>query len=214
MGYRRASLTHHPPQYVPACHWAGAEGSTEVHLLGLAAEPAKARPWGRCTCHATCRVPDLSERDQGPLPGSIFTKKVTWSTALQASMEGGGYQGHPVLPEEPLVQVWGHHHSGGGPMGGCCDYPLAHLPTGILLQVPKEKRPTWWELQEAREVHWLALEAAHMLELNIERLSQRVGNAQYWCPHSHSSSHLQSRSLDRCERSPDRHEMSPSQHRL
>ena len=142
MGCRRASLTHHPPQYVPAHCQAGAEGSREAHPPGLAAGPAKAGTQGRHTCHATCGVLDLSERDQGPLQGSIFTRKVTWPTALQASMERGGYPGHPVLPEEPLIQVREHCHPRGGPMGGCCDYPPAHPPTRILLQVLKERRPT------------------------------------------------------------------------
>ena len=104
MGCRGASLTHHPPQYVPVHHQGGAEGSREVHLPRTVAEPAKARPQGQCTCHATCRVP---ERDQGPLLWSIFTKKVTQLTALQALMQGGGYPGHPALPEELLAQAGG-----------------------------------------------------------------------------------------------------------
>ena len=58
-------------------------------------------------------------------------------------------------------------------------------------------------LQEAREAHWWALEAAHMLELNIDRLSQEVDGIQHQCPHSHSC-HW-GRSLDRCERSPSQH---------
>ena len=207
MGYRRASLTHHPPQYVPACHQAGAEGSREIHLPGLVAEPAKAGPQDRCTHHATCRVLDLSERYQGPLPGSIFTKKVTWLTTLQALMEGGGYPGHPVLPEEPLAQVRRHCHARGGPMGGCCNYPQPICQLESHSRSQRREEPHDEVLQEAREAHQWVLEAACMLELNIERLSLGVESTQYQHPHSHSSSCLWSRSLDR-------HERSPSWHRL
>ena len=47
----------------------------------------------------------------------------------------------------------------------------------------------------------MVLEAAQVLESNIERLSQGLRDVQCVCPHSHSSSHLQSRSLDRWSRS-------------
>ena len=52
-------------------------------------------------------------------------------------------------------------------------------------------------LWEAREAHQRALEAAQVLESNIERLSQGLRDVQH--PHSHSCSgrHLQSQSLDR-----------------
>ena len=58
-------------------------------------------------------------------------------------------------------------------------------------------------LWEAREAHQLALEAAHVLELNINRLSQEVEGIQ--CQHPHSRSCCQSRYLDRHERSPSQH---------
>ena len=124
MGDRGASLIHHPPQYVPACCQARVEGGREVYLLRPLAEPAKARPRGRHTCHTTCRVLDLPQRDQTPLPQHIFAKNVTQPTALQALAEGGGYPGHPVLPKEPLTQARQHCHAGGRPMRGCCSYPL------------------------------------------------------------------------------------------
>ena len=57
-------------------------------------------------------------------------------------------------------------------------------------------------LQEAREAHQQALEAAHWLELDIERLSQGAGNVQCQYPHGHSGSHWQSKSPDRWEMSP------------
>ena len=49
------------------------------------------------------------------------------------------------------------------------------------------------------------LEAAHVLESDIKRLSQGLRDVQCAHPHSHSSSHLQSWSLERHPRSPSRH---------
>ena len=60
-------------------------------------------------------------------------------------------------------------------------------------------------LWEARKVHQQDLEAAHMLECDIERLSRGVEDTKYPCPCSHSSSHPWSQSLDRCLRSPSRY---------
>ena len=65
-------------------------------------------------------------------------------------------------------------------------------------------------LQEAREAHQQVLEVPCILELDIERLGQEVQNSLHWCPLSLSGSCLQSRSLDRHERSlsqcrPERH---------
>ena len=62
-------------------------------------------------------------------------------------------------------------------------------------------------LQEARKAHQQALEAAHMLEHDIERLSRGVEDTQYPCTHGHSSSHPQSQSLNRCPRCPSRHRL-------
>ena len=52
-------------------------------------------------------------------------------------------------------------------------------------------------LQEARVAHQRALEAAQVLESDIERLSQGLRDVQCACPNSCSGSCLQSRSLDR-----------------
>ena len=62
-------------------------------------------------------------------------------------------------------------------------------------------------LWEARETHQQALEAAHMLEHDIKRLSQGVEDAPYPCPCSCSGSHPQSKSLDRYLRSPSQHRL-------
>ena len=62
-------------------------------------------------------------------------------------------------------------------------------------------------LWEATEAHQQALEATHMLEHNIERLSQGVEDAQYPYTHGSSSSCPQSKSLDRCKRSPSWHRL-------
>ena len=68
MGDRGATPVHHPPPYVPTRCQERVEGGKQVHLPRLLAEPAKARPRGRHTCHNTCRVVDLPQRDQRPLP--------------------------------------------------------------------------------------------------------------------------------------------------
>ena len=206
MGDRGASSIHHPPWYVPACHQARAEGGGEVHLVRLLAEPAKAGPRGRCTRHTTCRVPDLPQRHQRPLPQCIFAKKVAQLTTLQAPVEGGGYPGHPVLPEEPLAQARQYCHAR-GPTRGCGGYLL---PVHQWESQPRSRRREDLHneaLQEAREAHQQALKAAHMPEHNIKRLSQGVEGAQYPCPCSCSSSCLQRKSLDRCERCPSWHRL-------
>ena len=59
-------------------------------------------------------------------------------------------------------------------------------------------------LQESRAAHQRVLEAAQVLESDIERLSWGLRDVQWACPHSHSSSCLHSRSLDRWPRSPSR----------
>ena len=56
---------------------------------------------------------------------------------------------------------------------------------------------------EARDVHWKALEAAHLLEQNIERLSQaasRAKSAEFWCAYSCNNSRR--RPQGRCPHSP------------
>ena len=43
-------------------------------------------------------------------------------------------------------------------------------------------------LQEAREAHQWVLEATHISELNIKRLSQEANRTKCWHPNSHSHS--------------------------
>ena len=59
-------------------------------------------------------------------------------------------------------------------------------------------------LQEAREAHQWALEAAHILELNIERLSLEANRTRCQCTHGHSHS---------WSRFQERHAQSHSPHR-
>ena len=65
-------------------------------------------------------------------------------TAVQAPAEGGGYPGHPVLPEEPLAQVRGHHHAGGRQTRGCCSYPLPVCQWESWSGSRRRERPAWW----------------------------------------------------------------------
>ena len=104
---------------------------------------------------------------------------VTWLTTLHVSSGEGGYPGHPVLPEEPLAQARGHCHAGGGPMGGCCNYPQPIHQLESHSRSQRREDPHDEALQEAREAHQQALEVTCMLELNIERLSQGVESTQY-----------------------------------
>ena len=72
----------------------------------------------------------------------------------------------------------------------------------------RNKDPHDQALSEAREVYQRALEATHVLEWNIERLSwvaNRVKSTELWHPYSHSCSR---------RRSQGRHAWSPSSHRL
>ena len=95
-------------------------------------------------------------------------------------------------------------------MRGFCDYPQLVCQWESQSGSRRRKDPH----DVAREAHQWALEAAHMLEWNIERLSQGVESAQYPHPCSCSSRCPWNRSLDRHERSLDRHDRSPSWHRL
>ena len=54
-------------------------------------------------------------------------------------------------------------------------------------------------LQESREVHQWVLEATHILELNIERLSWEANRTK--CQHSHSHSCAWGRLQERCAQS-------------
>ena len=97
-------------------------------------------------------------------------------------MEGRGYPRHLVLPEEPLAEIGGHCHAGGGPWGAAMatSQPICQLESQYRSRgrdVPHDEA-----LREAREAHQQVLEAAHMLELNIERLSQEVENVQHDAP--------------------------------
>ena len=84
----------------------------------------------------------------------------------------------------------------------------------VPIWVKEEGRPTWWDPSRGQWAHQWALEATHMLEWNIERLSWGVESAQYPHPCSCSSSCQWSRSLDRHERSLDRCYRSLGWHRL
>ena len=214
MGDRGASLIHHPPQYVPAHHWAGAEGSGEVHLPRPPAESAKARPEadittiqlvGYQTSHKEIRnlYHDvyLLRRSPSSLPCRPQQRKEAIQDILSSLRSHLHRQGGTAMLEE---DQWG--------AAGTTSWPLCQLKS----QYGSRRREDLHDeaLQEAREAHQLALEAAHMLEQNIERLSQGVESTQYPWPHSHSSSHPWSRSLDRHERSLDRCDRSQRWHRL
>ena len=127
---------------------------------------------------------------------------------MQTLTERRTYPGHLVLTDELFAEAGRCHHAGRGPTWGGC--PPASPASRSPVQVPQEKKPTQKALWKAREALQWALEAAHILELGIKRLSQEVENIPPWFPHSLSGSHLQHKSLNRYERSlsqcrPERH---------
>ena len=107
----------------------------------------------------------------------------------------------------PRSHWWrqGYCHIGEGPKGAAPATPWPSCQTRSHSQSQVRDYPHDKALQKAREAHWQALEAACMLELNIDRLIQEVDGIPHQCPCS--CSQHQGRSLDR-------HERSLSQHRL
>ena len=205
MAYQWASPPHHPAQYVSACCQGGAEGGREVYLPRPLAWPAEARLWGKHTHHMAGGLLDLSEGNLGPLPWGILTKKVTWPAALQALTEGRGHPRHPVLTEELLAEMVGTAmlEEDQCSAATAASWSICHPESQSRSH--ERENPHNEALCEAREAHQQALEATHMLKLNIKRLSQRAEKVQHWCPCSLSSSHLWSRSLDRQWRSSSQH---------
>ena len=177
MGYQGALLTHHPPQYVTACCQGGAVGSREVHPMRLVAEPAKARPQGRYSHHATVAYP-TSQKEIRDLYHEVYLLR-----RLPCSLPC-----RPQWSEEAIQDIlsslrshlhrWGHCHAGGGPTGGCHDYPQPIHQPEYQCRFQRREDLHNEALQEAREAHQQVLEAACMLELNIERLSQGVERTQ------------------------------------
>ena len=201
VGHWGASLPHHPAQYVPICCQGGMERSREVHPPRPLAKPTQAGSQRKLVCCTAGGLLDLPERNPGPVSWGISAKEVTRPAAMQASAERGSYSWHLVLADEPVVEV------GGGAALQDEDQCGVTATTYQPFSQPEAQsrsceRKSWHDeaLQEAREAHQWVLEAAHRLELDIKRLSQGVGNVQ--CPHSHSGSCWQRKSLDRWERSP------------
>ena len=90
--------------------------------------------------------------------------------------ERRGYPGHLVLTDEPFAKV------GGTAMleeDHCSADAIAHQPAchpEAQSRSHKRRSPHDKALWEAREAHQQVLEAAHILELDIERLSQEAEN--------------------------------------
>ena len=86
-------------------------------------------------------------------------------------------------------------------------YPIATEEDAREAVNKSQSRPRGWEdpheetLQEVWAAHQRVLEAAQVLESDIERLSQGLRDAQQSHPHSHNNSCQQSQSLDRWSRS-------------
>ena len=177
MGDRGASSIHHPPQYVPACHWARAEGGREVHLLRPLAEPAKAGPRGKCTYHTTFGY-WTSNKEIRDLYHNIYLLR--WSP--------GPPPCRPQQREEAIEDMLSslrrclHRWSSTAMLeedqwGAAAAIPLLFHQWESQSRSRRREDPHDEALWEARETHQWALKAAHMLEHNIERLSQGVEGA-------------------------------------
>ena len=98
---------------------------------------------------------------------------------MQAPAEGGSYSGHLVLADELFVEA------GSATLqekDKCSPATATYQPfcQPEAWSRSCERRSQHEEaLEEAKEAHQWALEAAHRLELDIERLSQEVGN-DWW----------------------------------
>ena len=137
---------------------------------------------------------DCLERNLGLEPWGISAKEVTQPAAMWAPAERGSYSGHLVLTDDPVAKV------------GDATLQEDQYGAAATTYKPFSQSEGWSHscerrsqhnkaLHEAREAHKQALEAAHPLELDIERLSQGAWNVQCQCPCSHSDSCLQSKSL-------------------
>ena len=197
-----ASLPHHPEQYVSTCCWGGAERSREIHLPRLPAKPTQAVSQKKLVCCIAGGLSDLPERNLGLIPWGISAKEVTHPMAMWALAERGSHSGHPILTDDPVVKV------GGATLQEEDQYSVDAATYQPFSQSKSHcrfhDRRGWHAeaLLEAREAQKWALEATHQLELDIKRLSQGVGNVQWQWPCSCSDSCLQSKSLDRQDRSP------------
>ena len=129
----------------------------------------------------------------------MLTQKAVQPTTLQAQTDGRGHQRHPVFPEEPRTKVRRYCHVGGGPKGAAAATTWPSCQTG-----PHSQRSQTGgrdcshdeALWEGKEAHQWVLEAACMLELNIERLNKEADGVR--CQHHCSHSHFQGRSLEQC----------------
>ena len=134
----------------------------------------------------------LLRRSPGPPScGPQWREEVIWDI-LSSLRDHLHRQGYTATPKEEA-------------QGVAAAAPLSAHQWEFQSRSRRREDPDREALQGARKAHQLVLEAAHMLECDIERLSREVEDIQYPCPHSHSSSHPQSQSLDRDPRSPSRH---------
>ena len=143
----------------------------------------------------------LLRRSPGPLPCRPQQREEAIQDILSPLRSCLHQWGCTAMPEEDLQGAAGAN-------------PLPVCQWESQFRSRKREDPhdeAHWESREAQQ--W-ALEATHVLECNIERLSQGVEGAQYTCPHSYSSSCPHSKSLDRHERSQNIYKRSPSWHRL
>ena len=96
--------------------------------------------------------------------------------------ERRSYSGHLVLTDEPFAEVGG---TAVLEEDQCWAATIAYQPAchpEAQSWSCKRRSPHDKAIWDAREAHQQALEATHLLELDIERLSQEAENILHWHP--------------------------------
>ena len=124
---------------------------------------------------------------------------------MKALAETGSHSGHLVLTDKPVTKAGGAALQEEDQYSAAAATYQQFSQSEVQSQSHERRSKHDKALQEVREAHKQALEAAHQLELDIKRLSQGVGNVQHQCPHSHSDSHQCSKSLNRRDRFPSQY---------
>ena len=143
------------------------------------------------------------------LPSSLWGFKTTWgeiqevyNKVYQQKMLPGsplcGAEGRHKLAqdiltslEEHLQQRWGASVLEGGQEHRPARTPMPHYSDEAPQRRPQKDDSCDHTLAQARDAHWWVMATTHLLEEQIERLSQSARRMKadiYW--HSHSRGHL------------------------
>ena len=131
----------------------------------------QAGPLGRCTRHPARGIQDLLRRNKRAVQWGVPAKEAAWPPTLQARVHTGVNLGHPCPPwkntsnrrEDAAMpegdQEWGPHYR---------EEILGRRPWD-------DDSCDHCKLAKAREAHWWALAAAHLLKERIDK-AEPIGN--------------------------------------